>query len=124
VFTYSRSATSASTTTQFEEGNLANSRIQWSFSGVPGFLTPGQEFTVTITGSVTRGAPFPGSPSAQVSAQGLTVVKAEHAWVNTDKPFQGGKYVFRVPANATSATITLSADYNIGTIATYRYAKQ
>jgi hypothetical protein len=59
-----------------------------------------------------------------VSADGLQVLKAEHAWMNTNQPFRGGQYVFRVPANATKVTISFGADYNIGTFATYRYEKR
>lgn len=123
TFTYTRGPTSASAQHQFEPGNLANALIQWNFSGAPGSLNPGQEFTITISGSVTRGARFGESPTATVFTQGLEVVKAEPAVMNTDVPFRGGKYVFRVPADAAKVTISFQADYNIGTFATYRYER-
>lgn len=124
VITYTRGATSASMQTRYDDPrNLSNALIRWNFSGAPGSLSPGQEFTITISGSVTRGAPFGAPPTAQVSSQGLEIVKAEPAVANTDAPFRGGTYVFRVPADASKVTISFRADYNIGTFATYRYEK-
>jgi hypothetical protein len=83
--------------------------VSITFGGVPQSLTPGQEFTVTVGVSVTS---QPAAIAANwavngsVEAAGLEVVSAQSA--GAKRP---GNYVFRVPLNAASATITLHGDF-------------
>jgi hypothetical protein len=63
---------------------------------------------------------LPSLTVAGVRALGLTQVKGQNASANTGER-QPGLYVFRVPPNATGATIMFAADYNIGTFAAYYY---
>jgi hypothetical protein len=100
--------------------------IQWTFSPPPASLSPGQEFTITITGSLKqsdKGAAVAWTgtpPTATVSAKGLTRVKGEHAW-GTPGDMHNGTYVFKVPSDAKGATIIFGADFNSGNIAAYHY---
>jgi hypothetical protein len=96
--------------------------VSITFGGVPQSLTPGQEFTVTVGVSVTS---QPAAIAANwavngsVEAAGLEVVSAQSA--GAKRP---GNYVFRVPLNAASATITLHGDFGIGDAAVYTYTRK
>jgi hypothetical protein len=116
----------ATTARQVEvDGTVYRREIQWTFRAPPSSLTPGQEFTITVTGKASvmdKGAPIklPNAASAGVSAKGLTKVKGELAWADTGAG-AGATYVFRVPPGAKGATITFGADWNMGVFAAYHY---
>lgn len=107
-------------------GDPPNRRVlRWDFSGMPASLSPGQEFTITITGSLQMepvGRDMDPPASAGVRVEGLDIVSQQHAYISM-KNRRDGKYVFRVPAGATSAKIEIGADYGGGTFAIYRYVK-
>ena len=99
--------------------------ITWNFAGVPGSLTPGDKFTIIVTGELNfqpPGAEKGANNSAGVRTEGLTAVKEENAYF-----YQGasrvGIYTYQVPANAKKVVIALGADNNMGVFAVYCYGE-
>lgn len=102
------------------ETTVYDHQIEWTFTAPPVSFSPGDEFTIHITGKVKRidhGKPakFPSAPSAGVRVRGLEQVKGENAWADVGAG-KAGIYVFRVPANAKGATIEFGGDQDIGGI--------
>jgi hypothetical protein len=122
--------TTAARNDVYGRGDGGKQTIKWTFSGsfLRGSLTPGEVIVIDIQGTIDQEIPraLPISPMAGVTADGLEVIERQDAVVNTmqykDKT-RAGKYTLKVPANATSVTIELWADHNIGTFARYCYGK-
>jgi hypothetical protein len=97
----------------------------WSFSGgPPSTLKAGDEFTITISGSLQiqperNRTGF--QAGASVWAEGLTVVTAENAYFDKGQ-VHPGKFTFRVPPNVTSIKVGFRADIS-ATFVTYIYEK-
>jgi hypothetical protein len=99
-------------------------RVRWTFNGVPGSLSPRDEFTITVTGEIDfkpdgaekRGA----NNSAGVRQEGLTAIREDNAYF-----YQGarreGTYIYRVPDGAKKIVIELGADNNQGTFIRHCY---
>ena len=119
---YSYSASGGRITYAAADGQI---NVSSDFAGVPGSLTPGTEFTVTVSGNHSSSPPTAGANvnvTASVEASGLETVSAQSANFKAGG-VRPGKYVFRVPSNATSVTLTLHGDFGLGDIATYRYSR-
>jgi hypothetical protein len=118
---YAFTAASATTRNYGDYGNFEI--ITWNFSGMPGSLSPGQEFTITITGSlqINAGRDLQPHALAGVASEGLEVVSQQRAVLSASRKGDG-KYVFRVPLNATKARISIWGDF-MSTFAVYRYEK-
>jgi hypothetical protein len=119
---YSYGPTSASIDQVDSDGQV---HVSITYGGVPQSLTPGSEITITVSGSVSSQPQAYGANwqvGAWVVAVGLDAVSSQSASFST-KGVRTGKYVFRVPLNATSATITLKGDFGVGEPAVYRYQR-
>ncbi len=118
---YEYTATSAKMTIQNDPPD--RKVFSWEFAGIPSSLTPGDVFTITVTGSLKINTPGDMTPaSGGVRATGFEVIKEEHAWAGV-KEKKDGSYTYRVPLNAKLCTIEIGADYGIGTFARYKYEK-
>jgi len=98
--------------------------ITWNFNGMPGSLSPTEEFTITITGTldINPGGDLPTPASAVLRFTRLDVVSEQHAYISA-KNKRDGKYVFRVKDKAESVTIEIAAE-PISVFAIYRYEKK
>jgi hypothetical protein len=101
--------------------------VKWQFAaqGMQGSLRPGQEITIIITGEFAATNPQKSVEppyTAGVDATGVEVISAQNAHVNKTRKREG-KYVFKVPANATTIRIAFWGDYGIGTFARYCYGE-
>lgn len=98
--------------------------VHWTYT-VPANIPPNGTVTVKVTGSMTSqpaNASANWAVSAWVAATGLDLKSSKMAAMNP-KGKQDGEYVFTVSPNATSATITLSADFGIGDAAVLHFEK-
>lgn len=99
-------------------------RIRWTFNGVPGSLSPRDQFTITVTGELDfkpdgaeqRGA----NNSAGVYYEGLTAIRADNGYFYLGARREG-TYTFQVPDNARKVVIALAADNNQGTFIRHCY---
>ena len=98
-------------------------KITWNWAGMPGSLDSGQEFTITITGTLDfkpAGAEKGANVAAGLRQIGLISLKEQNAYF-----YQGasspGSYTYKVPAGAKRVEFALSADNNIGTFIRYCY---
>ncbi|HEY5721730.1 MAG TPA: hypothetical protein VIT45_05360 [Allosphingosinicella sp.] len=100
-------------------------RVRWTWSGVPGSLNPGDEFTINIAGRLDfkpPGSERGANVSAFVSGEGLIPIREENAYF-----YQGasraGTYKYQVPRDAKKVVILLSADNNLGHFMRYCYGQ-
>jgi hypothetical protein len=105
--------------------------LEWSFSGIPDSLTPGQTYKITATGTCNI-SPDPSFASGVVSGPWLETGGVEvltHKGAGVGNSPSRGKFIasetaeweIRVPADATQAHIAIGADFGIGQIAEYNY---
>ena len=97
--------------------------VKWTFSPGPPAITPGREFTITITGSANYEPPaWKGglNYSAGVRGVGLDVVAAQNAYFYMGKEGTG-KFTFKLKEGAKSARVEFWADNSAGTFALYIY---
>ena len=119
------SATRKDTYPPSEGGNFT---IHWNFEGVPqGEIRQGEEIIITVTGTFTASLPdrdLQPYASGGVRAEGdIDVTEQKGAYVGrTNK--QVGRYVLKVRPNAKSVTISLGADFGLGTFAIYRFGAE
>ena len=105
-----------------QRGRYAARPIKWPIHRYRLYLTPGAEFTITVSGKLTGspGVEVGANYSGGVTSSGLTVLKQQNGTF-----YQGGdgsgSFTYRVPVGATKAQIALSGDFGIGTFAIYCY---
>lgn len=120
---YTYDATSATMRYDYPPGDGGDLTLKWTFEGVPASLTPDKEITITISGTFTAelaSRDMQPPASAGVRVFGLDVISQQNAYTSRLQK-RDGKYVFKVPRNATGATIELGGDYGFGIFAIYRY---
>jgi hypothetical protein len=124
---YAYGLTTASRQDKYPPSEGGDLTITWTFNGVPnGALTPGQEYTITVTGTFSaslanRNLDPPASGGVRIEGD-VEVTKNQNAYVSRDKKGDG-LYVFKVRPNAKSVTISLGADYGFGIFAIYRFGE-
>ena len=112
--------TADSTTQQRDHpADNVHATLRLVYQGVPASLSPGEAFTITITGSISDtpkdvsiGVPFAG---VIVTYGDIDVKSAQQ----TDRGNFQGKYELRVRPNAKSAEIHLGSAW--GTVAIWKY---
>ena len=121
-WSYNYGATSSTMTYSSTGGRVS---VTATFTGVPAALTPGSDFTVTISGSFSSNPKNAGDNvrvTAWVECSGLEMVSQQTASMSP-RGVSDGKYVFHVPANVQSAELRLMGDFGLGETAVHRYSR-